>query len=362
MKRVLVVDDDKAILDLLSKSLAKLSYQVDTVDNGASAVLFFSQNFYDLILLDIVMPKMDGFEVLKKIRSQGESRNSPVLMISSRKDRQSVLKAISYGADDYLVKPFDIGTLLHKVSRWSNSKIEEEWKELGQEQERTLRLTLATINKGHDAVVKGVPLPYEHLKSTSFEVMKIVEKDQVKPVLDALKKHDSYTFVHSMRVGIFLSLFARRFGGFTDDDIAVVTEGGIIHDVGKAKTPLIILNKPGSFQPEEWEEMKSHVMYGVEALQRTDGIPAPIIEIAWCHHEKLDGSGYPRGLKGSDIGTLARMSAIVDMYVALTDRRVYKPSFSHEKSLSLMREQGEKLDRDLLDELAGAIEEKGYNN
>jgi len=361
MKRILIVDDDKAILKLLSKSLEKLSYQVDAVDNGTSALLSVSQRFYDLILLDIVMPKMDGFETLKKIRQHGESRTSPVLMISSLQDKKSVMKAISYGATDYLVKPFDIGTLLHKVSRWSNSSIEAEWKSLDKDQERSLRLTLATIDKGYEAMVKGEPLSYVDLKAASFEVMDIVKKDRVKPVLDSLKEHDSYTFVHSMRVGIFLSVLARSFGGFTDDDIQVVTEGGIIHDVGKAQTPLKVLNKPGSFDPEEWAEMKSHVGYGVELLHRTDGIPAAIIEIAWCHHEKLDGSGYPRGLKGTDIGTLARMSAIVDMYVALTDKRVYKPSFSHEKSISIMREQGDKLDRDILNELAGAIKERGYD-
>ncbi len=356
MKNILVVDDDADTRTLLKKSLEKLSYKIDLAANGLEAMEKVKLIPYDLILLDAVMPMMDGFTVLKKLRTGGGiNTSSQVMMISAKKDRKSVFHALKLGACDFIVKPFDTGTLLHKVCRWANKSSEDGWKYLGQEGERALRLTIATLDKAHEAVLSGGKLPYEDISNASGQIVNVIKKGGIKKVLDALQEHDSYTFVHSMRVGIFLSVFSKSIDGFIDEDVKTITEGGIIHDVGKAKTPLRILNKPGSFVPEEWEEMKNHVNHGVEALQKTPEVPAAVLEIAWCHHEKLDGSGYPRGLKADEIGTLARMAAIVDIYVALTDRRVYKPGFPHEKSMKIIREKPDHFDMTLVDDFEEVI-------
>ena len=360
MKRVLIIDDDAAVRMLLKRSLEKLSYAIDVAENGPAGLISTERVFYDLILLDVMMPVMDGYEVLKEIRNGSASATSPVIMVTSLSDQSSVLKAMQLGACDYVIKPFDAGHFLHKVSRWANSREEEKWKMLEPEQENALKLTLTTLDKGHNAILKGRPLPYEEYKNTGREIVNVISKNMVKPVLEALKDHDSYTFVHSMRVGIYLSIFARTIKEFSDDDVSIVTEGGIIHDVGKARTPLKVLNKPGSFRPDEWEEMKSHVNYGVEILKRTEGIPEAVMEISWNHHEKLDGTGYPRGLRESEIGVLSRMSAIVDVYVALTDRRVYKPSLSYAESAAILRKSRTQLDQSLVEEFLQIIEEGGY--
>ncbi|MDH5543411.1 MAG: response regulator [Nitrospinota bacterium] len=360
MKRVLIIDDDAAVRMLLKHSLEKLSYAIDVAENGPAGLASTQRVFYDLILLDVMMPKMDGYEVLQEIRNGSASAASPVIMVTALSDQTSVLKAMQLGACDYVIKPFDSGHFLHKVSRWANSREEAKWKKLEPEQEKALKLTLTTLDKGHDAVLKGRPLPYDDYRNTGREIVNVVGKNKVKPILEALKEHDSYTFVHSMRVGIFLSLFARSKKEFSDSDIATVTEGGIIHDVGKARTPLKVLNKPGAFKPHEWEEMKSHVNFGMEILKRTEGIPEAVMEICWNHHEKIDGTGYPRGLREGEIGTLARMSAIVDMYVALSDRRVYKPSLSHAESASILRKSRKQLDQALVEEFLHVVEKGGY--
>ncbi len=356
MKSVLIVDDSDDARSLVAACLKKMGYESESAPDGTQAIELAARKKYDLILLDIEMPGLDGFQTLERIREAGASQNSNVMMVTAHSDKESVAKAIALGACDFVVKPFDSGQFLHKVSRYINQEVEQEWKKLKPEQQAVLSITLTTLDKAFKSVLENHPLPYEDFRETSEKIMTIIEKGDVKGVLDAVKEHDSYTFVHSLRVGIFLSMFMERLAGFNREDIMTLTSGGIIHDVGKAKTPLKILNKPGSFEPEEWREMKNHVDYTVEILKKTPGIPAPVMEIAWCHHEKLDGSGYPRGLKGDEISVLARMSAIADVYVALTDKRVYKPGFPPEKALEMMRNPGH-LDQALVTEFAAIISE-----
>jgi len=356
MKRVLIVDDSGEIHSLIGAALKKMGYESDSAENGVKAVKMAARKKYDLILLDIEMPLLNGFETLERIRAGGASHNSNVIMVTGRSEKENVAKAIALGACDFVVKPFDTGQFLHKISRHINQEVEQEWKKLKPDQQAVLNITLTTLDKAFNAVTENRPLPYEDFLDMSEKLVAIIENGDIKGVLDAVKDHDSYTFVHSLRVGIFLSMFMRKFGGFNPDDVKTLTAGGVIHDVGKAKTPLKILNKPGGFEPEEWREMKNHVAYTMSILEKTPGIPAPVVEIAWCHHEKLDGTGYPRGLKGEEIGMLARMSAIADVYVALTDKRVYKPGFPPEKALEMMRNPGH-LDQGMVKEFAGIIGE-----
>jgi len=355
LKQILVIDDNPDVCSLLEQALSKLNYNVKTATTPRKGISMAQAKYADLILLDAVMPNMDGLEILKEIKDGGASQSTPVIMVTSKSNPQTVIKATSLGAVDFVVKPFDAGTLTHKVCRWINAKEEERWKHLEPEQEHVLKITLNTLDKAHKAVSDGKPLERKDVEETSNQIYEVIDKGKIKDVLGALKGHDSYTFVHSMRAGIFLTIFAKEIDGFSPDDVKIITEGGVVHDVGKAKTPLAVLNKPGGFDPSEWEVMKSHVDFGVEALQRTPGVPEPVIEIAWCHHEKLDGSGYPRGLKADQIGMLARMAAIVDMYTALSDRRVYKEGFSNDKCFSIMRENKAHLDQPLIDEFEELI-------
>lgn len=354
MKTVLVVDDDNSSVQLVRASLEKMGYASVPAFDGHTAITRARERKFDLILLDIEMPALDGFKVLEEVRRSGASEKTNVIMVTAHAERGNVTRALKLGAADFVVKPFDTGLFLHKVGRWINEEVEKEWARLKPEQEDLLRITLTTLDKAFNAVNEGRELPYGEFRDVSQRIARVVESGDVNGALDALKEHDSYTFVHSLRVGIFLSLFVKAFGGFDKDEIITLTTGGVLHDVGKAKTPLRVLNKAGSFDPEEWREMKTHVDHSVEALRRTPGIPEPVVEIAWTHHEKLDGTGYPRGLKADGIGTLARMSAIADVYVALTDRRVYKPGYPPEEAVRMMRNPNH-LDQGLLDVFVGVI-------
>ncbi len=356
MKTVLCVDDDKEYQNLLPKILAKMGYESVVATTGLKALELTRAKNFDLILLDVTLPKMDGFRVMEEIRKEGRCRQTPIVFVTAHSEKENVANAIKFGAADYIVKPFDTGMFLHKVSRFINMKVEADWRKLKPEQEQVLSLTLTTLDKAFDAVQKNGQLPYAEFMDVSGKLTQVIEKGDVKGVLDAVKDHDAYTFVHSMRVGIFLSLLTKKFGGFSTQDIQILTTGGTVHDVGKAKTPLKVLNKPGKFEPEEWLEMQNHVIYTVEMLRRTPEVPESVIEIAWNHHERINGSGYPRHLKGEELGMLSRMAAICDVYVALTDRRVYKPGYPPEQAIGMMRDPNH-IDQTLLAEFVGIIED-----
>jgi putative nucleotidyltransferase with HDIG domain len=168
-------------------------------------------------------------------------------------------------------------------------------------------------------------------------------------ILRGVKNHDNYTYVHSLRVATMLTLFGHAIN-LPMHEQKILATGGLLHDVGKMSIPHNVLNKPGKLTDEEFTVMKSHVTASVHQLEASGGIPKGIITIAGQHHEKLDGSGYPYGLEGSKLNELARMAAIVDIFSALTDRRVYKPPMLPEEALALMTDQMAKhIDIPLLD-------------
>lgn len=356
MKTVLCVDNEKEYQTLLPQILAKMGYESVVADTGLKALDLTRKKKFDLILLDVTLPKMDGFRVMEEIRKDGYSRQTPIIFVTAHSEKENVANAIKFGVADYIVKPFDTGLFLHKISRFINMKVEADWHKLKPEQVQVLTLTLLTLDKAFESVQKNGQLPYDEFMDVSAKMNQVIAKGDVKGVLDAVKDHDAYTFVHSMRVGIFLSLLAKHFGGFPSKDIQILTTGGTVHDVGKAKTPLKVLNKPGKFEPEEWLEMQNHVIYTVDMLRRTPDVPESVIEIAWNHHERIDGSGYPRHLKGDEMGMLSRMAAICDVYVALTDRRVYKPGYPPEQAIAMMRDPNH-IDQAVLAEFVSIIED-----
>jgi HD-GYP domain-containing protein (c-di-GMP phosphodiesterase class II) len=297
----------------------------------------------------VELPKMTGFQFMKAFREEyGYDAMTNIIMLSERADKESVKKAMTYQVADFLVKPFHISPLLHKVSRWINSGVEKSWSKLKPENEKVLRITMSTLDKTWDSITDGSPVVYADFAEVGKLIVNTTDQKDVRSLLDALKDHDAYTFVHSLRTGIFIAMLSRVKLGYMDEELQTVAAGGVMHDLGKARTPLGVLNKGGGFEPEEWNVMKEHVNHTVAILSAGGNVPQPVIEIAWSHHEKLDGSGYPRKLKDAQIGPLARLAAIADAYVALTDRRVYKPAFSLEKTFQILEGATNHFDQELV--------------
>ncbi|VAX25848.1 hypothetical protein MNBD_NITROSPINAE04-763 [hydrothermal vent metagenome] len=348
MKSILIVDDEESLRFALSKAVGFLGFKACAVDSGNEAVRLARENMFDVILLDINIAGINGIETLKQIRANGKSSKSPVIMITTYAHLDSVGEAIRRGASDYMVKPFNLSMIFDRVSRWISANVEAQWKDLKPEQENLLLMTARTLDSAFHSVRTKGELPFGKIRKTADLIITVIEDGSIAGVLNAVKDHDNYTFVHSLRVGIYMTVFGQALAGFLRDDLIVIATGGIIHDVGKAKTPLNILNKPGKLDDHEMKIMMEHATDTYNILKNTPGVPAPVVDIGWLHHERMNGSGYPRGLKGNGVNILGRMAAIVDVYVALTDSRVYKKAYTPEKAFEIMKESPGLFDSDLL--------------
>ncbi len=297
---LLIVDDQAASRLLLGDLLESIGYRVSEAENGQQALQMLQTLQPDLILLDVMMPGLDGFEVCRRIKADEETRLIPVVLITGAGDHKNRLRGIEAGADDFLSKPFDESELLARVRSLVYQK---------------------HLNEDLD-----------HAAQVLFAIARSVES------------RDPTTGDHCER----LAALAKSFGEFLQLPrplIKVLTWGGYLHDIGKVGIPDAILGKTGKHTPEEWEVMKSHVLIGEEICRplRTMRDVLPLIR---HHHERWDGSGYPDGLKGEAIPLVARIFQIVDIYDALTSERPYKRAFTVQEAMDILREETAKGWRD----------------
>jgi len=291
--KILIVDDESSARGALEVLLRREGFEVREVHDGRSALEECATFRPDLILLDIVMPGMDGFEVCRRIKNTAETRLTPVVLITGLSDTEDRINGINAGADDFLSKPIDFSELLARIR--SLLKLKQYTDEL--ENAETVLFTLALSIEARD--------PYTHGHCERLAQM-------------------------SSRLGIRLRL--------PDEDIKALRWAGIVHDVGKVAVPDSILLKPGPLTPEEIVVMRKHAEVGEKicAPLRSFRLVLPIIR---HHHEKRDGSGYPDSLSGDAIPITARILQLADVYDALTTDRPYRTAVPSEAALSLMDEE-----------------------
>jgi putative two-component system response regulator len=290
---VLVADDQASNRELLEELLTTQGFKVITVPDGALALKELARTQVDLVLLDVMMPHLNGFDACEKIKSNPETYLIPVVLITALSDKQDRIKGIKAGADDFLTRPVERAELLARVG--SLLKLKHRTDEL--ERAEAVLFTLARSIEGKD--------PYTH-------------------------GHCERLSDYSARLGEHLRL--------TEDEITALRRAGIVHDVGKIAVPDAILLKPGRLTEEEWKVVRQHPVVGerICAPLKSFRLVLPIIR---HHHEKLDGSGYPDGLRGDAIPITARVIQIVDIFDALTTDRPYKKAFSTADALQTMREE-----------------------
>ena len=247
----------------------------------------------------------------------------------------------------YLKRPFLKSQLTNAMSKLLDSNLEEKWQHLPEQQKRALSGSLESFGDLSNRINNGEPLDVDSTRKNCQPITKEIEEGRCLSLLENVKGHHNYTYVHSLRVSSFLSLAAQGIG-IKGDDLLTLTTGGLLHDVGKVATPQEILNCPTKLEDDEWLQMKGHVNHTHRILDSTPGISDGIRIIAEQHHEKLDGTGYPLGLKGNQLSELARLSTIADIFSALTDERSYKPAFSYEKSFSILKDMEGQIDMQLL--------------
>src|SRR6202167_2671170 len=290
---ILVADDQVSNRELLHELLTTQGFNVITAADGAEALDRLGTVPADLVILDVMMPRLNGFEACKKIKASPDTYLIPVILVTALSEKQDRIEGIQAGADDFLTRPVDRTELLARVR--SLLKLKHRTDEL--ERAESVLFTLARSIEGKD--------PYTH-------------------------GHCERLADYSARLGEQL--------GLSEDQLTALRRAGIVHDVGKIAVPDAILLKPGRLTPEEWAIMHEHPLVGerICAPMKSFRYVLPIIR---HHHEKLDGSGYPDGLRGNAIPVTARVLQIVDVYDALTTERPYKKAFSITDALEIMKQE-----------------------
>jgi putative two-component system response regulator len=307
---VLIVDDEYAGRETLQSVLEGEGYQLEMAENGMQALEKAKKLLPDVILLDVMMPGMTGFEVCQRIRSDPEIAEIPIIVLTALDDRESLLTALKAGADDFISKPFDryeLRARLLGITRLNR------YQKLIQERAK-LQEVNAQLLAAYEATIEGWSL--------------------------ALDLRDRETEGHSQRVTKLTADLARA-SGMSEEEIMHLRRGALLHDMGKIGIPDAILHKPAALTDEEWVIMRKHPQLAYDMLRSVEYL-RPALEIPLNHHEKWDGTGYPRGLKGEAIPLSARLFAVVDVWDALTSDRPYRPAWSEEQARDYIREQSGK--------------------
>ena len=327
--RVLIVDDTPENIQVLMETL-KGEHALMAAKDGEKALrLATTDPQPDLVLLDIMMPGLDGYEVCRRLKADVRTKDIPVLFITALAEEEDEARGLALGAVDYITKPFRPGLVKIRVrNQLELKRHRDNLDELVRERTREITLikevtieSLATLAECRDPETGG------HIKRT---------QNYVKALAQQVMGHP-------------------RFAPLIDDAmIELLYISAPLHDVGKVGVPDSILLKPGKLTAEEFEEMKKHTLYGRDSLAKAEeklggnSFLRLARDIAHCHHERWDGTGYPQGLAGDDIPVAARLMAIADVYDALISRRVYKPPFPHAQALEIIAEgQGSHFDPDL---------------
>jgi len=291
-----------------------------------------------LALVSETLPLSGGYDLVHMLRLDPRLASIPVVMLVAAADGPTRDRVAQCRADGLLVAPFDRSDLIGFLSRQINRGIERTWQILPPLQRQALSETLHMFNGLSDLIAAAAPLPYRAVSDACAPLVEAIASNDYRGVLQGVRNHDNYAYAHSVRVATYLALFGSTLGLAKDEQVVLAT-GGLLHDIGKMSIPHGVLNKPGRLNDAELLVMRGHVTASNAYLQRCPGLPKGVVTIAAQHHEKLDGTGYPLGLAGKELNRLARIASIVDVFSALTDRRVYKPAMDAETALSLMVNQ-----------------------
>lgn len=312
---ILIVDDELVSRRKLQKIMKDLG-NCQSVENGEDALrLAMGENSPDLILLDIDMPGMDGFEVCKKLKAKPHTKDIPVIFLTAHIDINSITRGFELGAVDYITKPFHKEEVKTRVrTQLSLKKIREE-----------LQAKNIILENQNEILEEKVRERTKELQDTRLEI--------IRRLTIASEQRDNETGQHIIRMSKMCALVGQAFG-MSDGQCDLLLHASPMHDIGKIGIPDKVLLKPGKLDPDEWEIMKTHTTLGEKILS---GHGSELMKmarlIAITHHEKWDGTGYPQGLKGEDIPLVGRICALCDVFDALTSNRPYKKAWSIEDSL-----------------------------
>jgi len=325
--KVLIVEDTDINRELL-KTICE-SIGLDTIEavNGKEAIEKTNLNMPDIIIMDIQMPTMDGFEATRRLKSNDATKNIPIILVTGLKSRENMIKGISLGAEDFLTKPYDIEEIPLRIR--NNLKIKQ-YHDFLKNYNAILEEKVEQRTSELQNVLNELSTAHTKIKSTY--------KESIYRLTLTAEYKDVEMGMHIRRISMYAKLMAEELGldpEFTEQ----IHYASPMHDIGKVGIPDHILLKPGPLNAKEWEVMKTHTTIGANILEGSEYAYIKLAhEIALSHHESYDGSGYPMGLVGQDIPLSGRITFITDQYDALRSKRPYKPPFDHERTYQIITE------------------------
>jgi putative two-component system response regulator len=330
-KQILAIDDEAIYGDILVEILSQ-DYDIQVASGGENALHLLGEGYHpDLILLDIVMPEMDGFQVCRSIKARETLADIPIIFLTIKSSPESEANGLKLGAVDYISKPISAPIVKARVE--THLRLSEYTHSL----EKRIRERTQELNHTQDVAIYCMSsLAETRDHETGNHILRT--QHYVKALAEYLSKQQKYQ------------------DELTDEVIDLIFRSAPLHDIGKVGVPDHILMNPGKLEGEDWKIMQGHVDYGYEAIVRAEEKLGKTTflhhakDIVYTHHEKWDGSGYPRGIHGEEIPISGRMMAIADVYDALISERVYKPAFPHEKAVEYITQQrGKHFDPELVD-------------
>jgi putative nucleotidyltransferase with HDIG domain len=344
-KRRLLLASDRSDQSSELASILQSAGEVDTI--STSDIPADPADHFSGIVVDINLRSPESVQqVRNKLRAEAY-RSMPRLFVLADALHHGSMQAWALGATDTISRPFDAEGILQRIHSAFPDTVRFDATASGEALNRGIAAAHAVMVKIFEKLPAGVPLTFNDIVEAENKILKAIKQSSLREWLTTVGRHHTDSYRHCLFVTGFAVAFAQHLG-MREDDQRRLVRAALLHDVGKAFVPVAILDKPGKLTDEEMSEIRKHPRRGYDELAAQGGFPPEMLDVVLHHHELLDGTGYPNGLRGDRISDIVRLTTIVDIYAALVEKRAYRLPFTRAKAFAIMEQMDGKLDQHLL--------------